>query len=455
MQFYKDNPRRISKAQYRRLAADLQEYGDLGGLVHDLNSDQVISGNQRCRVFDLAKIQPVITETLTEPNAQGTVARGYIEWQGERFSYRQVRWTPEQCAAANIKANLDGGGWDWDLLSGWNAADLQSWGMDAETLQNWRGDVGALDKMLEAEQETSDAEPQIDKAEELQKKWQVSTNDIWQLCDGHFVICGDCREPETWRRLLDADGVEKVNGVFTSPPYAEQRKKQYGGVPTDKYVEWWEAVQYNVRANLASNGSFFVNIKPHCEDGQRVLYVFDLVLAMVREWQWRFIEEFAWRNGGIPGTPAMRFKNQFEPIYQYSAGEYKFCPDNAMFISEGAFENAGGANISRHQGGRSTLNHVRTSRGLVYPGNVIECGKSIEQELGHAAAFPVALPSFFIRAYSDAGDVWLDNFAGSGTTGIAAYKEGRRALLIEKLEKYVSVILERYKTQTGIEPVRP
>ena len=67
--------------------------------------------------------------------------------------------------------------------------------------------------------------------------------------------------------------MEKVNGVFTSPPYAEQRKEQYGGVPTEQYVEWWEAVQSNVKANLAADGSFFVNIKPHRANGERSLYV--------------------------------------------------------------------------------------------------------------------------------------------------------------------------------------
>ena len=173
-------------------------------------------------------------------------------------------------------------------LSGWDAGELQQWGFDGDTLMNWQKDVGALGNLLQSEEaESADAEPQIDRAAELQEKWQVKPGDLWRIGE-HRLACGDCREPETWGRLLAG---AKANGVFTSPPYAEQRKEQYGGVPTAEYVAWWEAVQANVKANLAGDGSFFVNIKPHCEDGERALYVFDLVLAMKRQWGWQFVDE--------------------------------------------------------------------------------------------------------------------------------------------------------------------
>ncbi len=295
-------------------------------------------------------------------------------------------------------------------------------------------------------------EPQLNRADELQEKWQVNDGDTWRI-DTHFVTCGDCREPETWARLLAAAGVAEVNGVFTSPPYAEQRKEQYGGVPVAEYVDWWEAVQANVRANLAEDGSFFVNIKPHCEDGERALYVFDLVLAMRRRWGWRFVDEVIWKHGGTPGKPSTRFKNQFEPVYVFSAGEYKWRPDNCMFKSDSAFTPAGRPNVSRNQGkGGSTLDGVETFEGMVYPGNVIDIGKN-QDAVGHAAAFPVALPTFFVKAYSDTADVWLDPFLGSGTTIVAAHQNDRRGLGIEKLEKYVAVTLERL-SEMNLEPER-
>lgn len=289
--------------------------------------------------------------------------------------------------------------------------------------------------------EPSDAEPQIDRAAELLAVWQVEPGDLWRIGD-HRLICGDCRDSGNWARLLSAAGVDKVNGVFTSPPYAMQRKDQYGGVPTDEYVEWWDAVQANVKGNLADDGSFLVNIKAHCEDGQRVLYCMDLVLAMVRRWEWKYNDEFCWTHGGIPGEVHTKLKNQFEPIYQFFKKDgLKARLDNVRHYSK-SIPQGGGDNMGSQQGTGAAGKDFDVSDGLAYPGNVLSLGKS-KEALGHAAAFPVALPDFFIRAYSDPGDVWLDPFCGSGTTLVAAQNNDRRGLGFEMLPKYASVILQR------------
>ena len=73
--------------------------------------------------------------------------------------------------------------------------------------------------------------------------------------------------------------------------------------------------------------------------------------------------------------------------------------------------------------------------------------------MSHQAAFPVGLPTFFIKAYSDPGDLIFDPFLGSGTTMIAAEKEGRIACGMEISPKYVAVILQRCK-DAGLEPRR-
>lgn len=299
-----------------------------------------------------------------------------------------------------------------------------------------------------------DAEPdpgaEVDRAAELQEKWNVQPGQIFEA-SGHFVICGDCREPDTWTSLLSAAGVGKVNGVFTSPPYAEQRKKQYGGVATDKYVEWWEAVQSNVRASLADDGSFFVNIKPHCENGERVLYVLDLVLAMKRRWGWRFVDELCWLCNSTPGRWPNRFKNGFEPVYQFSIGESKFTPQEVSEWGE-TFK----ADGKTHYDGGNAIHDAVRFEGWVLPANIIrtvaqDSKESRPTEIRHEASFPVALPDFFIRAYSDKSDVWCDPFAGSGTVAVAAQKNERRSISIEMLPKYVAVILERLAGM-GLEP---
>jgi DNA modification methylase len=308
--------------------------------------------------------------------------------------------------------------------------------------------------------------PPIDRAAELQEKWQCETGQIWQIESkanpGHYhrLICGDCRDVATVEVLTQG---KPVNGIFTSPPYAMQRAKQYGGVPADEYVEWWEAVQANARVVLAEDGSFFVNIKPHCKDGQRVLYVFDLVLAMVRRWGWRFVDELCWRqtNNGVPGKYGARLKNAFEPVFWFTNGKPTLrknnikqpLKDNSMKrLKTLSDRDMNGRSVSDTGSGfgRNMANFIGVDSSL--PSNVLEISAQNVAGQLHEAPFPLKLPTFFIRAYSDPRDIWLDPFAGSGTVGVAAENEGRIGLMIEKLPKYCAVILERFQTHTQITP---
>jgi hypothetical protein len=131
MKRYHNNPRRISDKQLADLSTWLAELGDLSGIVHDLNSDQIIGGNQRSKVFDVNACEIVLTEQYANPDEQGTVALGYILWQGNKYAYRQVRWNERQAEKANIVANRAGGEWDFELLSSNFAVDdLLAWGFE-------------------------------------------------------------------------------------------------------------------------------------------------------------------------------------------------------------------------------------------------------------------------------------------------------------------------------------
>jgi site-specific DNA-methyltransferase (adenine-specific) len=273
----------------------------------------------------------------------------------------------------------------------------------------------------------------------------------------HRLLCGDCRESQAWERLL---GGERVNVCMTSPPYASQRKYDessgFKPIPPDEYVAWWEPLQACVRQHLAADGSFFVNIKPHCEDGERVLYVFDLVLKMRRGWGWRFVDEFCWRNtrNGVPGEWGNRLKNAFEPIYHFSTSErVKLCHDNIKHESDGVMEYAESKPYTKPNATGSGFEHGHiVKHGMALPSNVIELAPSQGKE--HSAAFPIGLPSFFIRAFSDEGDVILDPFMGSGTSIMAAEALNRQARGIEISPMYCDVICKRYAAKTGLAIVR-
>ena len=157
MKPYHRNPRQITQKRFDRLTDTLARLGDLGGIVHNVLTDEIIGGNQRTRVFGEAT-QIEIVEKLAAPDEQGTVAHGFIVWRGHRFAYRQVQWDEDTAAEANIRANVGAGDWDWDVIANqWDATTITGWGLDADLLSGLKCDIAALGNLLESEK--PEAEP--------------------------------------------------------------------------------------------------------------------------------------------------------------------------------------------------------------------------------------------------------------------------------------------------------
>jgi DNA modification methylase len=311
----------------------------------------------------------------------------------------------------------------------------------------------------------------------------------------HRLMCGDCRNADDMGRLM---GGKTMNLAVTSPPYASQRKYDetsgFQPIVPDEYVAWFDDVQKNIAAALAPDGSFMLNIKEHCEEGQRHLYVKDLLISFVRAWGWRWVDEFVWVHGGTPKAVINRFKNGWESIFQFTRGDHKFRPDAVRHMSEdipdwggahpsqqdglamsgrgdegegpatggvggkqgmglhrgGIFERRlkKGPNAAKQQGtgtGAFGTDELTTKMGLAYPSNALSLGKNREA-LGHGAAFPVSLPDFFIKAYTDPGDIVFDPFMGSGTTLVAAHALDRVGYGMEISPAYCDIIVHRWES---------
>ena len=207
-------------------------------------------------------------------------------------------------------------------------------------------------------------------------------------------------------------------------------------MPADQYVDWFRDVAANIAAILAPDGSYFLNIKEHAEGGQRSLYVKDLVIAHVRQWGWWFVDEFCWRktDNGVPGGWGNRFKNAWEPVLHFTAPEarIKFRPKAVGHVSEDCFDYS--PNNPKSTSGSGLLGTgARGSAagrpgaddddgrftGIARPSNVIEA-KTESSQGSHSAPFPAGLVEFFLKAFTDPGDVVFDPFMGSGTTMAAA-----------------------------------
>ena len=90
--------------------------------------------------------------------------------------------------------------------------------------------------------------------------------------------------------------------------------------------------------------------------------------------------------------------------------------------------------------------------GIARPSNVIEA-RSESSQGSHSAPFPKAIPEFFIKAFSDPGDVIYDPFLGSGTTLVAADALDRTGYGVEISPAYCDVILRRVAQVSAAEPV--
>jgi hypothetical protein len=98
------------------------------------------------------------------------------------------------------------------------------------------------------------------------------------------------------------------------------------------------------------------------------------VLAHARKWQWNYADEFCWERAGIPQQVARRFKNQFEPIYHFTKGEWKFNPNavkhESKAVPKAKGKGAGNTNAAQRQGHVSAVDGNDVAAGMAYPGKL-------------------------------------------------------------------------------------
>ena len=262
------------------------------------------------------------------------------------------------------------------------------------------------------------------------------------------VLNGDCLDI-----LKNGKNVrsQSVNLIVTSPPYADRRRKNYGGVHPDKYVEWFLPRSEKFLKILADDGSFVLNIKEMAYKGEKHPYVLHLILAL-REQGWKLVDEYIWhKKNCYPGKWSNRFRDAWERCLHFTKQPQFKMRQRSVMVSMGDWKDKRLANLSetdktRDQSktkngfGKKIENWV--GRDMAYPTNVLhmatECGYK-----KHPATFPVSLPTFFIHLFTDEGDVVLDPFAGSGTTLVAAKQLNRKSIGIELMADYCDNIQER------------
>jgi len=442
------NPRKDLKPgdpEYNRIKQSILEFDLVEPLVWNERTRRLVSGHQRLKVLRELGYKTVDVSVVDLPEDKERVL--------------------------NIALNKIQGDWDFvklkEVFEELPEESFDLTGFDWSEIEQMFKTIGEAE-----DQETEDEAPQVER--------RASVGDIWRL-GRHFVACGDCTDLALLDRLFDG---AKANTVVTSPPYAEQRKSTYGGVPADKYVDWFADVANAVYSVLDEAGSFFINIKEHVEDGQRSLYVMKLVIAMVERFGWRFIDELVWVKPGVPGGWTNRLKNDFEPVFWFAKSDevdvveqeveegeaesflidefgraFHFSKQRKIrFYPKSVGKESDRVKVYTRANKNKTANkNVGVvgphKKGIARPGNVIRV--SVNNEAwGHPAMYPVGLAEFLIKLTTLKGDRVFDPFLGSGTTLIAAERTGRTCYGTELMPEYVDIILARWESETGERAVR-
>ena len=258
------------------------------------------------------------------------------------------------------------------------------------------------------------------------------------------IHLGDCAS------VLSTLPENSVDFIFTSPPYADNRKKTYEGIPIHKYVEWFLPISEQLLRILKPDGSFVLNIKERAVHGERQTYVLELILGMKQQ-GWFWIEEYIWhKKNSYPGKWPNRFRDAWERCLHFSKSKRFKMFQEAVMVPMGDWKEKRLSKLSdtdkirdeSHVGsgfGKNISHWV--GREYAYPTNVLhmatECGNR-----GHSASFPIDLPSWFLKLFTEEGDVALDPFMGSGTTALACVNLGRRYVGIEIMESYRDIAVQ-------------
>lgn len=396
----------------RALDDSLAKYGAGRSILVDKNG-YVIAGNKTLeRAVDSGFDEVIEVETdgrqlvavkrtdldlINDPRARE------LAYADNRVAELDLTWNAEQ-----LLADLNAG---VDLSQFWNEHELQE----------------LLDGLVS--EPPVDAGAQVDKAAELQEKWQVARGDLWTI-GKHRLLCGDSTNADDVARVM---GGERAAICFTSPPYnagvsAKLRGNTSIGASGNMYGDNGYDDNQSQDDYLDLLRNFTDAVLPSCE------YLF-CNLQMLAGNKIAFVEylfQYRERLADI----AIWNKRQAAPAAAVRVMDSHF--EFVLVFSDDATRAIG----------------TREFRGLV--SNVYESNAQHHNEVSssHGATFPVEFPSHFIENFTNRRDTVIDPFCGSGTTLVACEQLGRQGRGIEISEPYCAVILQRMFDLTGLTPTR-
>lgn len=330
-----------------------------------------------------------------------------------------VDYEEETHLARMLAANRQFGEWDEEALNDLNEA-LQSSGVEgwlAGVLDSEWSDFGG--GQIDVEDDSDEVVDKLGRSDELQAKWQVQAGELFEA-GGLRLLCGDCTEERSWKLLL---GQEKADLLWTDPPYnvaydslQEHRNEalgQHGAVQALEGDDLSDA-DYRDLLNRAFASAFLSMKKGGC------IYV-------AHADSQRLPNQLALEEAGFMAKQTLIW---VKPQFTLGRQDYQWRHEPILYGWK-----SGAAHYWNGGFSQSTVVEMET-------------GDSVG--IGHPTVKPLDLVVQHITSSSRKGELVMDLFAGSGTTLLAAYHAGRRAVATELEPKFCAVILERLE-EAGLE----
>lgn len=268
-------------------------------------------------------------------------------------------------------------------------------------------------------------------------------------------------------RTLEPDSVDLI---VTSPPFALLRKKAYGNEDQHEYVDWLMEFGRLALPTLKPTGSFVLDLGGAYQRSKpvRSLYQYEVLLRFCNEIGYNLAEEFFWHNPSKLPSPIewvnkrkIRAKDTVNTLWWFSKTEWPKADVREVLTEYSGRMKKLLENSSKYYtpkdrpSGHDISAGFGTDNGGAIPSNLLSIPNSESNsqylryckavgETGHPARFPSKLPEFFIRFLTEPGDLVVDIFAGSNTTGHVADSLGRRWLACDLDANYVAASSLRF-----------
>jgi DNA modification methylase len=255
----------------------------------------------------------------------------------------------------------------------------------------------------------------------------------------------------------------EVQLIFTSPPFPLNRKKKYGNKVGNEYLEWLGGLAKSLGDLLTDDGSLVVELGNAWEQGEPVMSTLALeaLLAILKVGEFKLCQQFVVHNPARLPSPAqwvnverIRIKDAYTNVWWMSRTA-KPKADNRRVLTPYSPSMKKLLKRQNYNAGRRPSEHMigqtsfLTDNGGAIPPNVLTFSNTVSTDEYrafcranslklHPARMPPELADFFIKFLTDEGDLVVDPFGGSNTTGSAAEALGRQWLAVEPKAEYIA-----------------